>query len=300
MRLQQVLDFLAVTQHGSLHAAARASGQTQPALTKSLRRLETGLGVALFVRHAKGMQPTEFGQRFLLHAQRLAAEASQARDALAQLVGERRGRVAYGISAAASILLAPAAIRRFRQSYAEVELRCRSGLYHTLAPLLRDGALDFAICPLPSDPPDTQFACTTLMHSQMVLVARREHPLAAVRSLAALQQAAFTVAAPPGQPGAGIFALFELAGLAPPRVELHTDGLIDTLAFVAGSDCLAMVPAALAQTGLLRERLVVLPVADELPRYEVVLFTRRAVPLTPAAAELVKQLAREAEYLKRA
>ena len=50
---------------------------------------------------------------------------------------------------------------------------------------------------------------------------------------------------------------------------------------------------------LLRERLVVLPVADALPRYEVVLFERRVVPLTPAADELAKQLIREAEYLKR-
>ena len=299
MTLQQVLDFLAIAQHGSLHAAARASAQTQPALTKSLRRLEADLGAPLFVRHAKGVQPTEFGQRFLLHAQRLAAEAQQARDAVAQLVGERRGRVEYGISAAASILLAPAAIKRFRRSYPQVELRCRSGLYHTLAPLLRDGRLDFIVCPRPADPDDAQLSGSTLMHSQMVLVARQGHALAGARSLAALREASFTVAAPPGQPGAGIFQVFERAGLGPPQIELHTDGLIDTLAFVAGSDCLALLPAALLQSGLLRERLVVLPVADALPRYEVMLFVRRAVPLTPAATELTRLLAREAEYLKR-
>jgi LysR family transcriptional regulator, regulator of abg operon len=299
MTLQQVLDFLAVTQHGSLHAAARAAGQTQPALTKSLRRLEADLGAPLLVRHAKGVQATEFGQRFLVHAQRLAAEAQQARDTVAQMVGERRGRVEYGISAAASILLAPAAIHRFRRSYPDVELRCRSGLYHTLAPLLRDGRLDFIVCPLPNDVPDPQFACRSLMHSQMVLVARRNHPLADARSLAALQQASFTVAAPRGLPGAGIYQVFERAGLGAPHIELHTDGLIDTIAFVASSDCLALLPAALMHAGLLRDRLVVLPVADPLPRYEVVLFERRVVPLTPAADELAKQLAREAEYLKR-
>jgi DNA-binding transcriptional LysR family regulator len=299
MTLQQVLDFLAIAQHGSLHAAARASAQTQPALTKSLRRLEADLGAPLFVRHAKGMLPTEFGQRFLLHAQRLAAEAQRARDTLAQMVGERHGRVEYGISVAASILLAPAAIRRFRRDYPQVELRCRSGLYHTMAPLLRDGRLDFIVCPRPGDPVDPQFSGSTLMHSQMVLVARQGHALAGVRSLGELRRASFTVAAPPGQPGAGIYQVFERAGLGLPHIELHTDALIDTLAFVAGSDCLALLPAALLQSGLLRERLVVLPVADALPRYEVMLFVRRAVPLTPAAAELTRQLAREAEYLKR-
>lgn len=296
MTLQQVLDFLAVAEHGSLHAAARAAGQTQPALTKSLRRLEQDLGAPLFVRHAKGVQATEFGQRFLEHAQRLAAEAQRARESIAQMVGERRGRVEYGISAAASMLLAPAAVKRFRRRFPDIELRCRSGLYHTLAPALRDGRLDFIVCPLPPDLPDAQLARRPLMRSQMVLVARRGHPLAGARSLAALQDAAFTVAAPPGLPGAGIYPLFERAGLGPPRIELHTDGLIDTIAFVAGSDCLALIPAALLRSGLLRERLVELPLSEALPRYEVVLFQRRAVPLTPAADELVTQFMREAAY----
>src|SRR5262245_54537824 len=114
MTLQQVMDFLAVAQHGSLHAAARASGQTQPALTKSLRRLEAALGAPLFERHAKGSQPTEFGRQFHAHARRIAAEAQRAREAMRQTLGERLGRVAFGISAAASLLLAPPAIKRFR------------------------------------------------------------------------------------------------------------------------------------------------------------------------------------------
>lgn len=296
MTLQQVFDFLAVAQHGSVHAAARATGQTQPALTKSLRRLEVDLGAPLFVRHAKGVQATDYGQRFLAHAQRLAAEAQRARDAMAQMVGGHRGRVEYGISAAASILLAPPAIKRFRRAYPEVELRCRSGLYHTLAPALRDGRLDFAICPLPPDVSDPQFASRTLLHSRMVMCARKDHPMARARSLQSLQQASFTVAAPPGLPGGGIYAVFERAGLGAPRIELHTDGLIDTIAFVAGSDCLALMPEALLRSGLLRERLVVLPIADPLPTYDVVLFQRSAVPLTPAAEELVKQFEREAAY----
>ena len=77
MTLQQVTDFLSVVQHGSLHAAARATGQTQPALTKSLHRLEAALGTPLFDRHAKGVVPNESGRRFLGHARRLVAEAQR-------------------------------------------------------------------------------------------------------------------------------------------------------------------------------------------------------------------------------
>lgn len=300
MTLQQVVDFLSVAQHGSLHAAARATGQTQPALTKSIRRLEIDLGAPLFDRHARGVQANEFGKRFLSHARRLFAETERARDSMAQLLGERLGRVVFGISAAASLLLAPSAIKRFRPSYPDVELHSRSGLYHSLAAPLRDGQLDFVICPIPGGVADPQLAVRTLIESQMVLVARRDHPLARVRSLQALQHASFSVAAPRSQPGGGIYDAFEHAGLGTPKVELHTDGLIDTVAFVAGSDCLALLPGALMRSGLLRERLAVVPVADALPEYTVGLFQRAGVPLTPAAEELAAQFEREAAYLGRA
>lgn len=299
MTLQQVFDFLAVVQHGSLHAAARATGQTQPALTKSLHRLERSLGTPLFERHSKGTQVNEFGRRFLVHARRLVAETQQARDSLAQLLGERLGRIEYGISVAASVLLAPAAIRRFRHGYPDVELRSTSGLYHRLVQPLRDGQLDFVICPLPGDPLDPQLAVRTLMESQMVMVARQGHPMARVRSLEALEHASFAIAAPRGLPGGGVYQAFERAGLGIPRVELQTDGVLDTIAFVMGTDCLALMPEALMRSGLLRERLAVVPVVDELPAYTVSLFHRAAVPPTPAAAELMAQFEREAEYLRR-
>lgn len=298
MTLQQLADFLAIVQHGSLHGAARATGQTQPALTKSLRRLEATLDTPLLDRHARGVAPNEAGRTFLAHARRVVAEAQRAREAMAQSLEQRRGRVEFGISAAASILLAPPAIRRFRRDYPEVELRSRGGLYHGLAPMLRDGQIDFFISPLPAGPADAQFTARTLIESQMVLVARREHPLARVRSLQAVREARFVIGGPRGQPGAGIYGVFEEAGFAPPQVEIQTEGLIDSAAMVAGSDCLALLPAALMRSGLLRERLVVLPVADPLPAYEVALFERAQVPHTPAAAALATQFERESAYLR--
>ena len=300
MTLQQVADFLAVAQQGSLHAAARATGQTQPALTRSLRRLESDLGAPLFDRHAKGVQVTVFGERFLGHARRLVAEARRARESVAQLIGDRLGRVEYGISVAASLLLAPSAIGRFRRRFPEVELRSRGGLYHSLAPLLRDGQLDFFISPVPNGPLDAGMEVSLLLRSQMALAARRGHPLADARGIRALSGASFVVSAPRDQPGAGIYSVFAQAGLGMPRVELQTDGLIDTVALVTGSDCLAMLPGALLRSGLMEGRLVTLKVDEPLPSYEVGLFRRRDVPATPAAQELAAQFEREAEYLRTA
>ncbi len=296
MTLQQVRDALAVAEHGSLHAAARATGQTQPALTKSLQRLEADLGAALFERHARGVRPNPIGRLFLAHAKRLAAEADSAHDAIAQALGDRRGRVVFGISAAASLLLAPAAIARFRRGFPEVALHSRGGLYHTLSPALREGALDFMICPVPGGPADPQLTARPLFRSRMVMVGRRGHPRARVRRLAALSDASFVVGGPPGLPGGGIHEALERAGLGPPRVELRTDALVETLAMVAGSDCLALLPSALVRGDLLRERLAILPLQDALPVYQVGLFERAGAPPTPAARRLMVELEREAGY----
>lgn len=295
--LQQFRDVIAVAQQGSLNAAARATGQTQPGLSRSLQRLEQELGAPLFERHARGVRPTEYGLRFLVHARRVVAETQRARDAVAQLAGRLRGRVEYGVSAAAAILLAPPAIARFRRAHPEVELSSRSGLYHSLAPGLRDGQLDFVVCPLPTGVADPQLASRALMRSQMVMVARKGHPRAHARRLETLRGEAFVVAAPRGLPGAGIYELMELHGLGTPRIELRTDGLIDTIGLVAASDCLALMPAALLRGGLLRERLVIVPVQDPLPSYDVAVFHRAAVPLTPAAEALLTEIEREAAYL---
>lgn len=299
MTLQQLLDALAVARHGSVHGAARATGQTQPALTRSLRRLEDDLGAPLFERHARGVRATPAGRQLLEHAQRIATEAERARDAVAQIGGGRGGRIVYGISAAASLLLAPGAVLRFHRQYPGVALASRSGLSHSLAPLLRDGELEFAIFPTPPGPADPQFDVRPLLESQIVMVARRDHPQARAKRLADVADAAFVTSGPRGQPGGSLHALFESADLPPPRVVLQTDGLIDALAMVAGGDCLALLPAGLLRSGLVRDSLVRVPIADRLASYSVGLFLRHGAPLAPAVDELVRQFEREAHYQRR-
>ncbi|HEX6272201.1 MAG TPA: LysR family transcriptional regulator, partial [Polyangiaceae bacterium] len=57
--------FLGVAEHGSLSAAARALGATQPTLGRQVRAIEEQLGVALFQRTEKGFTLTETGEALL-------------------------------------------------------------------------------------------------------------------------------------------------------------------------------------------------------------------------------------------
>jgi DNA-binding transcriptional LysR family regulator len=57
--------FLAVAEHGSLSAAARALGASQPTLGRQVRAMEEQLGSELFQRHDKGFTLTETGSSLL-------------------------------------------------------------------------------------------------------------------------------------------------------------------------------------------------------------------------------------------
>ncbi|WP_221938687.1 LysR family transcriptional regulator [Mycobacterium sp. KBS0706] len=67
--------FLAIARAGTLGAAARALGQTQPTMGRRLRALEQAVGQALFQRTRDGFVLTAEGAAVLAHAERVEEEA---------------------------------------------------------------------------------------------------------------------------------------------------------------------------------------------------------------------------------
>ncbi|MGJ4927960.1 LysR family transcriptional regulator [Bradyrhizobium sp. HKCCYLS2038] len=65
--------FLAVVRRGSLSAAARATGLTQPTVGRHIDELEASLGIALFTRSQAGLLPTEAATALLPHAEAMEA-----------------------------------------------------------------------------------------------------------------------------------------------------------------------------------------------------------------------------------
>jgi DNA-binding transcriptional LysR family regulator len=67
--------FLAIARSGTLGAAARSLGQSQPTMGRRLRALEIAVGHALFQRTADGFVLTHEGNAVLEHAERMEEEA---------------------------------------------------------------------------------------------------------------------------------------------------------------------------------------------------------------------------------
>lgn len=119
--LDQLRTFLAVTEAGSLTAAAAAVFLSQSAVSEQMRKLEERIGCPLFERSKAGVLPTAAGRRLVAHARRLLALSEEAmRDLRGEtLAGELRLAVTdYFRPGDLAQLLA-----RLGQGYPQVRLR---------------------------------------------------------------------------------------------------------------------------------------------------------------------------------
>ena len=89
MQLRTLGYFLAVSDAGSVTAAARAVHVTQPSLSRQLRQLEHDLGVDLFDRRDGRLSLSAAGRAFLPVARDLVAQAAAAREAAASIAAGR-------------------------------------------------------------------------------------------------------------------------------------------------------------------------------------------------------------------
>jgi DNA-binding transcriptional LysR family regulator len=94
--------FIATAKEGSLVRAAQSLGLTQPALSKSIKRLEKHLGVTLFVRTPKGSELTDAGQAFYGRVRTLSNAMDDAVMEARDLGGGHAGLLRLGITPAVS------------------------------------------------------------------------------------------------------------------------------------------------------------------------------------------------------
>jgi DNA-binding transcriptional LysR family regulator len=109
--------FLAVMREGSLSAAARSLGMTQPSLGRHIHELEETLGVSLFARSQQGLAPTDLAHELVPHAQAMASACA----ALRRAATTRQDAIAGVVRITASVMIGaevlPPMLAAFRQQH---------------------------------------------------------------------------------------------------------------------------------------------------------------------------------------
>ena len=89
MDIQQLRQFSAIVQHGSIKSAAESFYISRPAISKSLARLESELGFPLFTRSAVGVELTDAGRRLLPLAEAAIAAFDRLEREATRISGEQ-------------------------------------------------------------------------------------------------------------------------------------------------------------------------------------------------------------------
>jgi LysR family nitrogen assimilation transcriptional regulator len=168
MDLKSLDYFVRVAELGSITRAADEIGMAQPALTRSLRRLEAELGATLLVRLPRGVRLTSAGREFAERAAQIVRDLALARERLPQKEATGSKRVLLGTSPTLAPVLVPGIIARVGHDSPSIRLKVVEGFSTQLHEALSSGRLDLAVM---SNPPASRsLRLTPLLAEPIVLL----------------------------------------------------------------------------------------------------------------------------------
>jgi len=165
---------VAIADHGSLSAGARAVGMEQPNASRSIARLERHLGLVLLQRSTRGSRLTPTGVVVVDWARTVIAAATTLRDGAASLAATGQDSITVAASQTVAEHLLPRwlAALRTRDPGTRVTVHVHNSA--DVAEDLRGGRCDLGFVEGPVAPRDLH--SQVVAHDELVLVVGREHP----------------------------------------------------------------------------------------------------------------------------
>ena len=174
VKLRHIRLFLAIAEHGSLTAAGRAEGLSQPAVSKSLAEMEAMLCTRLVQRQGRRIGITAEGEAFRRHAREAVASLDAA--AVALRPDHDAGRLSVGLLPTVSTRFFPNVVGDFLNDPARPTLSIETGAHPVLLRKLRDRQIDLMIgrMPQPAEMPGLEFEF--LYEEPIIAAIRADHP----------------------------------------------------------------------------------------------------------------------------
>jgi DNA-binding transcriptional LysR family regulator len=262
LKTRQLLLLIALDDYRNIHRAAEELHMTQPAASKQIKDLEEMLGVRLFDRMPRGMEPTIYGDTMIRHARMALTRLSMAHDDIVALSAGLAGQVEVGVIMTPSMALLPRAIARIKEQSPLVRVGVQVEPSNVLLDQLQRGKLDFMVGRIPETGDGSGLLYEELAGEPACAVVRPGHPLLERRGLALQDVAPLPWIVPPhGSILRHRFdMMFHREGLAPPVNVVDTTALPLALALLQQTDSLHLMPAEVAQYYASLKVLGVLPV----------------------------------------
>lgn len=169
---------VAVASYPTVQAAADALCLTQPALTKSIARLEAQLGAKLFDRSARKLVLTELGERLVARGDVLLRNVREMEEEVELWNNLGTGEVVVGVDPETELELLSPVLEKFVPAHPQVQVTVRSGYAETLLPSLISGDLHILIADPEMASEHNDLTVHLLAKDSIVAAVQPDHPLA--------------------------------------------------------------------------------------------------------------------------
>ena len=146
MNLVQLKYFCAVCTYRSVSVASEYLYISQPTLSNAIKELENEFGVALFVRHHKGMLLTAEGEALYKMSKELLSRAERIENVMEDMGGKRK-TLRLGVPPMIGSLVLPHIYKKFLNEFSGVNLEITEGGREEILQKLKEDFLDMVFVP---------------------------------------------------------------------------------------------------------------------------------------------------------
>ncbi|UUZ76783.1 LysR family transcriptional regulator [Polaromonas sp. P1(28)-13] len=241
LQLRDLKYFETVATLGHMGKAGEKLGRTQPALTKSIQRLEQAFGSALFERDGRGIRLTPVGEVLLARARLLRASADETIREVSDFAQGHGGHVRIGTGPIAADDVLPEICSLLLSQVKDVTMEITVAPSTALREQLRHGQIDLLMGLMPES--DDEFLCHPIVDDVVVVAATASHPVfslpkVTMRALLAYSWVLPTASIPSRQ---WLDAAFESRSLPRPRVRIEANSIPLLPRLIARTDLLSFV-----------------------------------------------------------
>ena len=176
MELNQLEYFKVLARINHFTQAAQSISVSQPALSRSIAKLEHELGVPLFNRVGKKIKLTQYGQTFLIYVERALQEIANGKQALVNLSEPDQGVVSLSFLHSLGSYLVPVLLSNFKKKYPKIQFNLNQNNSALLTKELIDGDTDICLCStlMTTEP----LGWVPLCSEELFVIVPSKHPLA--------------------------------------------------------------------------------------------------------------------------
>lgn len=271
----------------SLTKAAQKMHISQPALYKSLRKVEAELGTTLFYRKGHEALPTDTGLIVLEYIQRTLESLEEMHEKVAEIQNLRGGSVSFGFPAVVGTLYLPQALINFQNAYPNVSLKIVEAGANELSALVENGTLDMAILVRPVARHSLNEI--PLLQDQVVAGVTRDHPWFD-RSYVSVEDFAdisFNTFSPDFSVHTQLMDLFKEGGITP-HISFSGSNSEFLCQISMLSNCVLVLPRPIIES-ICKDQMALIPFAPTFP-WELSLAFRKDAYLSTVAEALIRHL----------